>query len=143
MAVPRREREQPTWLEPLQAALVEALPRLYGEAADGAVAGLIGELVVALEQGILALPLPPGAAAERLAGSALCRAPDGPLVIEAGQVGWRRWHALRHSVLAALLERVAPSIRQPPPGRSLRRKARRRPLPTAWIPASGRPWRRC
>ena len=42
MAAERREREQPTWLEPLQVALVEALPRLYGEAVDGAVAGLIG-----------------------------------------------------------------------------------------------------
>ena len=116
MAAERREREQPTWLEPLQVALVEALPRLYGEAVDGAVAGLIGELVVALEQGILALPLPPGAAAERLAASALCRDPDGPLVIEAGQVGWRRWHVLRRSVLAALLERVAPLDPQATPG---------------------------
>jgi len=116
MAMQRREREQPPWLEPLQLALLEALPRLYGEAIDGAVAGLIGELVVALEQGILVLPLPPGAAAERLAGSALCRAPDGPLVIEAGQVGWRRWHALRGSVLAALLERVAPLNPQATPG---------------------------
>ena len=127
MAAQRREREQPTWLEPLQAALVEALPRLYGEAVDGAVAGLIGELVVALEQGILALPLPPAEAAERLAASALCRAPDGPLVIEAGQVGWRRWHALRRSVLAALLERVAPLDPQATPG----------PGPSSRVPPPG------
>jgi len=103
-----REREHPAWLEPLQAALLEALPRLYGATAEPALAALIGDLVGALEQGRLSIPLPPELAAGALASSGLCRDPDGPLVIEAGQVGWRRWHDLRQSVLSALLERVRP-----------------------------------
>jgi exodeoxyribonuclease V alpha subunit len=108
MGSTHREREQPAWLEPLQAALLEALPRLYGATAEPALAALIGDLVGALEQGRLSIPLPPELAAAALASSGLCRDPDGPLVIEAGQVGWRRWHELRQSVLSALLERVRP-----------------------------------
>jgi len=108
MVSTHREREQPAWLEPLQVALLEALPRLYGATAEPALAALIGDLVGALEQGRLSIPLPPEQAAGALASSGLCRDPDGPLVIEAGQVGWRRWHDLRQSVLSALLERVRP-----------------------------------
>ena len=113
MADPRRGREQPTWLEPLQVALVEALPRLYGEAPDPAVAALLASLLEALEQGQLAIPLPEGPAAAALATSPLCRASDGPLVIEEGQISWRRWHGIRSAVLTALLERVQPSGRAP------------------------------
>ena len=108
MAPRRRQREQPAWLDPLQSALVEALPRLYGATADPALASLITGLMSALEQGRLSIPLPPELAAGALAATALCRDPDGPLVIEAGQLSWRRWHDLRQSVLSALLERVRP-----------------------------------
>jgi exodeoxyribonuclease V alpha subunit len=108
MGSTHREREKPAWLEPLQEALLEALPRLYGATAEPPLAALIGDLVDALDQGRLSIPLPPDLAAGALASSGLCRDPDGPLVIEAGQVGWRRWHDLRHSVLSALLERVRP-----------------------------------
>lgn len=108
MAPRRRQREQPAWLAPLQSALVEALPRLYGAAANPALAALIADLVGALEQGRLSIPLPPELAADALAATALCRDPDGPLVIEGHHVSWRRWHDLRQSVLAALLERVLP-----------------------------------
>jgi exodeoxyribonuclease V alpha subunit len=108
MGSTHREREQPAWLDPLQVALLEALPRLYGATAESPLAALIGDLVGALEQGRLSIPLPPELAAGALASSGLCRDPDGPLVIEADQVGWRRWHDLRQSVLSALLERVRP-----------------------------------
>jgi len=108
MAPRRRQREQPAWLAPLQSALVEALPRLYGTTASPGLAALIADLVAALEQGRLSIPLPPELAADALADSALCRDPDGPLVIEADQLSWRRWHDLRESVLSALLERVRP-----------------------------------
>ena len=108
----RRQREQPAWLAPLQSALVEALPRLYGATASPALTALIADLVAALEQGRLSIPLPPELApelaADALAATALCRDPDGPLVIEADQLSWRRWHDLRESVLSALLERVRP-----------------------------------
>jgi exodeoxyribonuclease V alpha subunit len=104
----RRQREQPAWLAPLQSALVEALPRLYGATASPALTALIADLVAALEQGRLFIPLPPELAADALAATALCRDPDGPLVIEADQLSWRRWHDLRESVLSALLERVRP-----------------------------------
>jgi len=108
MGTTHREREQPAWLEPLQEALLEALPRLYGATAEPPLAALIAALVGALEQGRLSIPLPPDLTAGALASSGLCRDPDGPLVIEAGQVGWRRWHDLRQSVLSALLERLRP-----------------------------------
>jgi exodeoxyribonuclease V alpha subunit len=108
MAPTRRQREQPAWLPPLQSALVEALPRLYGATANPALPALIADLVAALEQGRLSIPLPPELAADALAATALCRDPDGPLVIEADQLSWRRWHDLRQSVLSALLERVRP-----------------------------------
>jgi exodeoxyribonuclease V alpha subunit len=108
MASRRRQREQPAWLAPLQSALVEALPRLYGATASPALAALVADLVAALEQGRLSIPLPPELAADALAATALCRDPDGPLVIEADQLSWRRWHDLRESVLSALLERVRP-----------------------------------
>ena len=115
----RPPRDPPAWLTPLQTALLEALPRLYGAPVPPAVASLIGELLGALEQGRVAVPLPAELAGEPLAASALCRAPDGPLVIEAGQVSWRRWHALRQAVLAALLERAQPhEARQVDPGPS-------------------------
>jgi len=113
MADPRRGREQPTWLEPLQAALVEALPRLYGEAPDPAVAALLASLLAALEQGQLAISLPEGPAAAALATSPLSRVSDGPLVIEEGQISWRRWQGIRSAVLTALLERVQPSGQAP------------------------------
>ncbi len=108
MAPSPRERDQPAWLEPLQAALVEALPRLYGEGAPPALAALIADLVTALEQGKLSIPLPAELANSATAATALAEDPDGPLVIEAGRVSWRRWHDLRQAVLAALLERVRP-----------------------------------
>ena len=110
MAFSLREREQPAWLEPLQAALVEALPRLYGEAAPPALAAVITDLMTALEQGKLSIPLPAALAESPTAVTALGEDPDGPLVIEAGQVSWRRWHNLRQAVLAALLERVGPGV---------------------------------
>jgi len=108
MAPKRRQREQPAWLDPLQSALVEALPRLYGATASPVLAVLVADLVAALEQGRLSIPLPPELAADALAATSLCRDPDGPLVIEADQLSWRRWHDLRESVLSALLERVRP-----------------------------------
>ena len=120
MAPRRRQREQPAWLAPLQSALVEALPRLYGATASPGLAALIADLVTALEQGRLSIPLPPELApelaADARAATALCRDPDGPLVIEADQLSWRRWHDLRESVLSALLERVRPlDIAEPTP----------------------------
>jgi exodeoxyribonuclease V alpha subunit len=110
MASSPREREQPAWLEPLQAALAEALPRLYGEGAPPALAAVIADLVTALEQGKLFIPLPAELANSATAAMALAEDPDGPLVIEAGRVSWRRWHDLRQAVLAALLERVGPDV---------------------------------
>jgi len=110
MASSPRDRDQPTWLEPLQAALVEALPRLYGEAAPPALAVVITDLVTALERGNLSIPLPAELADIATAATALGEDPDGPLVIEAGRVSWRRWHDLRQAVLAALLERVGPGV---------------------------------
>jgi exodeoxyribonuclease V alpha subunit len=115
MAPRRRQREQPAWLDPLQSALVEALPRLYGATADPALAALITDLLAALEQGRLSIPLPPELTPEALVATPLCRDPDGPLVIEADQVSWRRWHHLRQSVLAALLERLRPLATGRPP----------------------------
>jgi len=106
MAPSRRQREQPAWVPALQSALVEALPRLYGATADPALAALIADLVIALEQGRLSIPLPPELAPGALGASALCRDPDGPLMIEGNQLSWRRWHDLRQSVRSALLERV-------------------------------------
>jgi len=105
MAAPGRERERPGWLEPLQAALAEALPRLYGLPPDPEVGRQIAALVDGLERGQLALTLPEEQAAA-LALSPLLRGSDAPLVLEAGQLGWRRWHSLRQQVLAELLERA-------------------------------------
>jgi exodeoxyribonuclease V alpha subunit len=110
MAFSLREREQPAWLEPLQAALVEALPRLYGEGAAPALAAVITDLMTALEQGKLSIPLPAALADSPTAATALGEDANGPLVIEAGRVSWRRWHDLRQAVLAALLERVGPGV---------------------------------
>ena len=113
MDAKHRTREQPAWLDPLQEALVEALTRLYGEGAPAVLAPVISDLMGALEQGKLSIPLPPELADGALAATALGRDPDGPLVIDADQVSWRRWHDLRQAVLAALLERVQP--RDPAP----------------------------
>jgi len=110
MASSPRDRDQPAWLEPLQAALVEALPRLYGEAAPPALAAVITDLVAALERGNLSIPLPAELADSATAATALGEHPNGPLVIEAGLVSWRRWHDLRQVVLAALLERVGADV---------------------------------
>ena len=100
-------RERPTWLEPLQEALAEALPRLYGLAPDPEVGRQAATLLEALERGQLALPLTEAEAAA-LAASPLLQAADGPFVLEAGQLGWRRWHSLRQQVVAALLDRARP-----------------------------------
>jgi exodeoxyribonuclease V alpha subunit len=112
-----REREQPAWLRPLQDALVEALPRLYGLEPDSALRESTASLLAALERGELSQALNPQEAAV-LAASPYCRAPDGPLVVEAGSVSWRRWHSRRQEVIAALIERAGPPERAaavPPP----------------------------
>jgi len=101
-------REPPPWLEPLQSSLAEALIRLYGVAADPELSCWIGALLEALEQGRLSLPLSEAEAAA-LADSPLCRPGDGPLLIDNGQIGWRRWQCLRRTVLAALQERALSS----------------------------------
>ncbi|MFM7269529.1 MAG: ATP-dependent RecD-like DNA helicase [Cyanobium sp.] len=112
-----REREQPAWLRPLQDALVEALPRLYGLAPDSALREHTASLLAALERGELSQVLSPAEAAS-LAASPYSHAPDGPLVVESTSVSWRRWHSLRQDVIAALIERAGPpesAAALPPP----------------------------
>lgn len=101
-----RERETPPWLVALQAAMAEALPRLYGVAADPSLTRHSDALLEALARGQLSIPLSEDGAV--LATSPLCAGADGPLVLEAGRLSWRRWHGLRQQVLAALLERARP-----------------------------------
>lgn len=113
--------DSPAWLQALGAGLAEALPRLHGEDPDPLVGQLIAALCEALQRGDLALPLagppPEGVEAdgwpqrhrERLAASALCREPHGPLVLldhDPPQLGWRRWQQQRQAVLEALLRRA-------------------------------------
>ncbi|MBM5817734.1 MAG: exodeoxyribonuclease V subunit alpha [Cyanobacteria bacterium K_Offshore_surface_m2_239] len=119
MTSPPRRREPPPWLLPLSGALAEALPRIYGQPADPPLVELIEALTLALERGELTLnlrgPAPPGvhssdwpdAHRAALAASPLARDPRGPLVVEDGRVGWRRWLQLRSAVLAALVARAA------------------------------------
>ena len=98
-------REAPGWLEPLQQAMAEALPRLYGVGADPALRRHTDALLEALSRGELSIPLERETAAA-LAASPLLQTPDAPLVIEGGQLAWRRWQTLRQEVLAALLKRA-------------------------------------
>lgn len=114
------QRELPRWLPALGAALVEALPRLYGEASDPLLADLIRALTLALERGDLAIDLEGAAPVgireemgwpehhrEALGASALGLAPHGPLVLDGSLLRWRRWHQLRQSVLEGLIARAA------------------------------------
>ena len=115
---PPRRRDPPPWLPPLGHALAEALPRLYGQPADPPMVELIEALTLALERGELTLdlrgPAPAGLQATAwpdahraaLAASPLAREPHGPLAVEDGRVGWRRWLHLRSTVLAALVARA-------------------------------------
>ena len=113
--------DTPAWLRALGAGLAEALPRLYGEAPDPLLGQLIAALGEALQRGevelILAGPPPEGVEAEgwpqrhreRLAGSLLCREPDGPLVLldeNPPRLAWRRWERQRQAVLQALIRRA-------------------------------------
>jgi len=116
MSAMGREREQPPWLLPLQEALVEALPRLYGLPPDAVLSEQTGALLAAIERGELTRTLDDRQAAA-VAASPFSRAVDGPLVVEARSVSWRRWHCRCREVLAALLERAGPLEKgaDPPP----------------------------
>ena len=99
-------QEQPRWLEALVAALSEALPRLHGCNPDPLVADLIEALVVALAEGQLEIAVPSALHRGALARSPLTAEPDGPLVMVAGRLQWRRWHGQREGVLQQLIERA-------------------------------------
>jgi len=115
---PSGPSDGPGWLLPLATALVEALPRLHGAAADPLVGEVITALTTGLQQGELNLALtgPPPAGVdeadwpqghlEALAASPLTAAPWGPLVLDEDQVLWRRWHGQRQNVLTELVERA-------------------------------------
>jgi exodeoxyribonuclease V alpha subunit len=119
MAVPsspeaqgRSQRESPAWLQPLAAALSEALPRLLGTAPEPLVSELIGLLTAGLEMGeldvFLAGPPPAGVSAgawpaghrQALEATPLAASPEGPLVLEDDQLTWRRWHGRRQAVVS-------------------------------------------
>ncbi|MCX5954381.1 MAG: AAA family ATPase [Cyanobacteria bacterium] len=125
--------QDPPWLTALQESLVEALPRLYGVAADPLVSEAIGALTRALAAGELECPLPlslqqgQGTAGADgpdslalLQRSALVQANDSPLVLEGQRLSWRRWQQRLQQVLAALVDRA----QAPPP---------------AWPAAAGEP----
>ncbi|MEB3243622.1 MAG: AAA family ATPase [Cyanobacteriota bacterium] len=113
-----QRHESPPWLEPLSAALTEALPRLYGQAPEPRLAELMDALLRALARGELELdlagPAPEGIRAEgwpqahrrALAASPLGRPPHGPLVLEGDRLRWRRWQAVRQRVLERLTARA-------------------------------------
>ncbi|MEB3332009.1 MAG: AAA family ATPase [Synechococcaceae cyanobacterium] len=117
----RSRPEPPAWLPVLARSLAEALPRLYGCPADPRLRALISALSAALERGELELPLSgpapepiaaegwPEAYLEALATSPLSAEPHGPLVVERGNLLWRRWHEQRQQVLGDLLARAAPA----------------------------------
>lgn len=98
-------REAPPWLEPLQASLSEALERLYGVASDPTVTRHAALLLESLTRGQLSIAVE-AEAAVALQASPLCGAADGPLLLQEGELAWRRWHTLRQEVLAALLDRA-------------------------------------
>jgi exodeoxyribonuclease V alpha subunit len=114
-----RSGDPAPWLPPLADALAEALPRLLGEAPEPQLTALIRAMGTALERGEpeLALdgPAPAGmdpahwpeGIRRALATSALARAPQGPLVLDADRITWRRWWELRQRLLAALIRRAA------------------------------------
>jgi exodeoxyribonuclease V alpha subunit len=114
-----RSAEPAPWLPALADALAEALPRLLGEAPDPPLAALIRAMAAALERGELELaldgPAPAGVDPAHwpegirlaLEASALTRAPEGPLVVEAGRIAWRRWWEQRQRQLASLIARAA------------------------------------
>ncbi|MCP9774266.1 ATP-dependent RecD-like DNA helicase [Cyanobium sp. WAJ14-Wanaka] len=102
--------EQASWVSPLANALSEALPRLHGGGPGPLVAELIEALTTALAAGELAIPLPSAAHLQALLASPLAREPDGPLVVEADQLLWRRWQQQRRSVLDQLVERAQTAL---------------------------------
>jgi exodeoxyribonuclease V alpha subunit len=109
-------REPPAWLPVVAAALAEALPRLYGSAADHDPQPeqqpdqppeqhqLLVALMAALARGELELPL---AGPSGLEGSPLLAEPDGPLVLAGGRLQWRRWQQQRQRVVENLVRRAA------------------------------------
>ncbi len=122
-------RDPSPWLPALAGALVEALPRLVGERPDPLLSELITALTAALERGELALdldgPAPEGLSCaawpeghrQALQASGLLREPDGPLLLEGSQLGWRRWQSRRRTVLDALVRRASRSLPlEPGPG---------------------------
>jgi exodeoxyribonuclease V alpha subunit len=116
--------ESPAWLSALADGLAEALPRLLGEAPDPLLQELIRALTAALAEGepelILTRSAPPGidplhwpeGHRRALEGSALGQPPQGPLVLEADRIVWRRWWEQRQQVLDELIRRA----RSVPPG---------------------------
>jgi len=112
-------REGPTWLPALAEALAEALPRLLQEAPDPRLQELIRALAAALADGqpelCLSAEAPPGidprhwpdSHRRARAASALTQPPDGPLVLEADRIVWRRWWEQRQQVLENLIQRAS------------------------------------
>ena len=96
MTATPQPQEEGGWLGPLAGALVEALPRLYGEPLDPLVGEVIRVLGMGLGQGQLELslqgPAPEGISAAEwpeghrraLSRSRLCQEPDGPLALVPG-----------------------------------------------------------
>ena len=121
----RTSAEAPAWQQALQGGLAEALPRLIGEPADPLIQELIAALTAALCRGELLLdltaappelvsaPLWPRSHRQALGRTALCREPDGPLVLEGDRLYWRRWYQRQQGVLERLQARAlasAPSL---------------------------------
>ena len=116
---------RPAWLESLSAALVEALPRLYGTDDDPLVAALITALTRALAQGEVSLDLQgprpdgldpdlwPDGYRRALQAAALVGGDHGPLVLEADRLHWRRWHQLREQVIDTLIARTRTPLAEP------------------------------
>jgi exodeoxyribonuclease V alpha subunit len=118
-------REGPAWLPALADALAEALPRLLQETPNPLLQELIRALAAALAEGqpelALAAEAPPGIDPRHwperyrsaLAASALAQPPDGPLVLEADRIVWRRWWEQRQRVLETLIQRASSTPSHP------------------------------
>ena len=98
-------KDEPAWLPIVAEAMVEALPRLYGQSSSAAISNVIRALCTALAEGQVERSLNQECSLA-LMNSSLAKAPDGPIVVTAEGLAWQRWHQQRECVIDELIRRA-------------------------------------